>query len=141
MLTPYIEADGITAARPLHPQPGLYDGFIARLLEVSRGGIEYARTGTLEIALDDDGVAKLLGTKVWLDTAGVESEWLDGNAVRVFEPSVTPAAHGGLLTMDHGLVGVESLISGAGAPGEAGWGDLRVSGRESVSIEQVGETV
>jgi glycine/D-amino acid oxidase-like deaminating enzyme len=80
------------------------------LLEGTRGGIEYGRTGTLEVALDEDGAARLLGTKVWLDTTGVESEWLDGDAVRVFEPSLTPAAIGGLLTPDHGLVGVESLV-------------------------------
>lgn len=111
MLTPYIEADADSALLNLSTRSlALYDPFIARLLEVSRGGIEYARTGTLEVALDDDGVAKLLGNKVWLDTIGVESEWLDGNAVRVFEPSITPAAHGGLLTLDHGLVGVESLF-------------------------------
>jgi glycine oxidase len=89
----------------------LYDPFLARLLESTPGGIEYARTGSLEVALDDDGVARLLGTKVWLDTAGVESEWLDGNAVRGFEPSLTPAACGGLLTLDHGLVGVASLVN------------------------------
>ena len=112
MLTPYIEADGNSPLLGLCTRSlALYDPFVARLLEVSRGGIEYARTGTLEVALDEDGASQLLGTKVWLDTAGVESEWLDGDAVRVFEPSLTPAALGGLLTLDHGLVGVESLIN------------------------------
>ncbi|MFO7301471.1 MAG: glycine oxidase ThiO [Acidobacteriota bacterium] len=112
MLTPYIEGEADSPLLNLCVRSlSLYDSFVARLLEVSRGGIEYARTGTLEIALDDDGVAKLLGNKVWLDTIGVESEWLDGNAVRSFEPSITPAAHGGLLTLDHGLVGVTSLMN------------------------------
>jgi glycine oxidase len=113
MLAPYIEADGNTPLLGLCTRSlSLFDGFIERLLESSRGAIEYARTGTLEVALDEDGAARLLGTKVWLDTAGVESEWLDGDAVRGFEPSVTPAAIGGLLTPDHGLVGVESLLTG-----------------------------
>lgn len=112
MLTPYIEADGNTPLLTLCTRSlGLFDSFLARLLETSRSAIEYARTGTLEVALDDDGAARLLGNKVWLDTTGVESEWLDGDAVRVFEPSVTPAATGGLLTPDHGLVGVESLLT------------------------------
>lgn len=112
MLTPYIEADGNNPLLGLCTRSlGLYDEFVARILEVSRGGIEYARTGTLEIALDDDGEARLLGTKVWLDTTGVDSEWLDGDAVRGFEPSVTPAALGGLFTPDHGLVGTEGLVS------------------------------
>jgi glycine oxidase len=112
MLAPYIEADGSTPMLTLSIRSlALFDGFVARLLESSRGAIEYARTGTLEVALDEDGAARLLGTKVWLDTTGVESEWLDGDAVRVFEPSVTPAAIGGLLTPDHGLVGIESLLN------------------------------
>ncbi len=111
MLTPYIEADGNSPLLALCTRSlGLYDEFVARLMEASRGGIEYARTGTLEIALDEDGEARLLGMKVWLDTTGVDSEWLDGDAVRVFEPSVTPAALGGLFTPDHGLVGAESLV-------------------------------
>ncbi len=112
MLAPYIEADGSNPMLSLCTRSlALYDSFIARLLEASRGAIEYARTGTLEVALDEDGAARLLGTKVWLDTTGVESEWLDGDQVRVFEPSLTPAAIGGLLTPDHGLVGVESLMA------------------------------
>jgi hypothetical protein len=50
MLTPYIEADGNNPLLGLCTRSlGLYDEFVARLLEVSRGGIEYARTGTLEV--------------------------------------------------------------------------------------------
>jgi glycine oxidase len=112
MLTPFIEADGNNQLLDLCTRSlGLYDQFVARLLESSRQPIEYARTGTLEVALDDDDAARLLGTKVWLDTTGIDSEWLDGDAVRVFEPSVTPAALGGLFTPDHGLVGVSALLS------------------------------
>ena len=111
MLTPYIEADGNTHLLDLCIRSlTLYDEFVARLIESSRTPIEYARSGTLEVALDDDDAARLLGTKVWLDTMGVESEWLDGDAVRGFEPSVTPAALGGLLTPDHGHIGVTALL-------------------------------
>lgn len=141
MLTPYSEAEGSSPLLDLCTRSlALYDAFIARLLDVSRGSIEYARTGSLDIALDDDGVAKLLGTKVALDTTGVESEWLDENAVRQFEPSLTPAAHGGLLTLDHWLVGAESLVN-------ALVHQARLAGAtfefpiESLSIEQLGESV
>ena len=112
MLTPFIEADGNTHLLDLCTRSlALYDQFVARLVESSRVPIEYARTGTLEVALDDDDAGRLLGTKVWLDTTGIDSEWLDGDAVRVFEPSVTPAALGGLYTPDHGLVAVPALMS------------------------------
>jgi glycine oxidase len=112
MLTPYIEADGQTPLLELCVRSlNLYDDFVARLLGAGDLPIEYARSGTLEIALDDDDAARLLGSKVWLDTTGVDSEWLDGDTVRGFEPSVTPAAHGGLFVPDHGLVGVEALVA------------------------------
>lgn len=141
MLTPYIEADGSSPLLTLCTRSlSLYDPFIARLLEVSRGGIEYSRTGTLEIALDDDGVAKLLGTKVWLDTSGVESEWLDGNAVRVFEPSLTPATHGGLLTLDHGLIGVQSLVNALVHQAKLGGATFEFP-VEVLSVEQAGDSV
>jgi glycine oxidase len=111
MLTPYIEADGNTVLLDLCIRSlTLYDAYVARLIEGTRAPIEYARTGTLEIVLDDDDAARLLGTKVWLDTLGVDSEWLDGDAVRVFEPSVTPAALGGLFTPDHGHIGASALV-------------------------------
>ena len=141
MLTPYIEADGNSPLLGLCTRSlGLYDSFIARLLEVSRGGIEYARTGTLEIALDDDGVARLLGSKVWLDTAGVESEWLDGNSVRVFEPSLTPATHGGLLTLDHGLVAVDPLVGALVHQAKLAGATFEFPA-EVLSVEQLGEYV
>jgi glycine oxidase len=111
MLTPYIEADGNSVLLDLCIRSlTLYDEYVARLIEITRTPIEYARSGTLEVALDDDDAARLLGTKVWLDTMGVESEWLDGDAVRGFEPSVTPSALGGLLTPDHGHIGVSALL-------------------------------
>src|SRR6185295_15498212 len=72
--------------------------------------IEYNRTGILEVALDEDSADRLLNAKPGLDDAGVLSEWLDGDALRGFEPSVTPAALGGLFTADQGLVGVEALL-------------------------------
>lgn len=141
MLTPYIEAEGSSPLLGLCTRSlSLYDAWIARLLEGSRGAIEYARTGTLEVALDDDGVAKLLGNKVWLDTAGVESEWLDGNAVRVFEPSITPAAHGGLLTLDHGLVGVDSLIATLVTQAKRAGATFEFPA-EVLALEQVGDRV
>ena len=111
MLTPYIEGDAESPLLGLCLRSlALYDGFIARL-QSRPGAIEYARTGSLEVALADDDVARLLRNKEWLDTSRVESEWLDGNALRGFEPSITPAAHGGLLTLDHGFVGVDSLMT------------------------------
>jgi len=111
MLTPYVEADGHPGMVELGARSlALYDGLIARLSAQVRGPIEYSRTGILEVAVDEDAADRLLNAKPGLDDAGVLSEWLDGDALRGFEPSVTPAALGGLFTADQGLVGVEALL-------------------------------
>lgn len=111
MLAPYIEAVERTPLLDLSARSlGLFDRYINRMRDSSGMSIEYARTGTLEVALDSDGATQLLGTKIWLDGAGVEAEWLDGDAVREFEPSVTPAALGGLYIPIHGFVGADALL-------------------------------
>jgi glycine oxidase len=111
MLTPYVEADGHPGMVELGARSlALYDSLISRLSAEGRAPIEYSRTGILEVALDDDSADRLLNAKPGLDDAGVMSEWLDGDALRGFEPSVTPAALGGLFTAEQGLVGVEGLL-------------------------------
>lgn len=112
MLTPYVEAEGHPGMVELGVRSlALYDELVGRLSSQLKVPIEYNRTGILEVALDEDSADRLLNAKPGLDDAGVLSEWLDGDALRGFEPSVTPAAVGGLFTADQGLVGVEGLVS------------------------------
>ena len=111
VLAPFIEAheDGpllTLAVRSLD----LWDDFVAGLRERATRPIEYARTGTLEVALTADEAAHLQASRRALDSRGVATEWIDAGALRAFEPAVTPQATAGLLTPSHGFVGVGSVM-------------------------------
>jgi glycine oxidase len=112
ILAPYTEAHHDSPLLPLAIRSlDLYDGFIAGIAARSGRTIEYARSGTLEVALDDDDVARLTAASRWLTDVGVRHEWLDGSKVREVEPTASPSAVGGLLVPSHGFVGVMSLLN------------------------------
>jgi glycine oxidase len=87
-----------------------YDAFLASVRERSGLTVEYARTGTLQVALSDADASHLAAEHGTLTGRGVTSEWLDASALRVFEPAVSEAASAGLYTSAHGFVGVASLV-------------------------------
>src|SRR4029453_2318599 len=69
ILAPYIEAHEATPLLDLGTRSlGLFDEFIASTAARSGRRIEYARSGTLEIALDADDEQRLRAAKAWLDT-------------------------------------------------------------------------
>ncbi len=88
----------------------MYDDFVAGAAERSGRRIEYARTGTLEVALDESDATRLAESRSRLKAASVPHEWLDGNELRQVEPAISGAALGALLIKPHGYVGVSSLI-------------------------------
>ncbi|HXT70380.1 MAG TPA: glycine oxidase ThiO [Vicinamibacterales bacterium] len=114
LLAPYTEAHGETPLLRMGVRSlEMYDDWIRGVGERSGRAveIEYARTGTLEVALDDGDVTRLGAVKSWLDAARVHGEWMDGTAARAFEPALAPAAIGGLFISVHGFVGVGSLVT------------------------------
>lgn len=112
LLAPYTEARSETpllkmAVRSL----ALFDDFVAAACAGSGRSVEYTRTGTLEVALTDDDVGRLRASKAWLDTTGVESEWMDASSAREFERAITPDVRGALFVRTHGFVGVPGLVA------------------------------
>jgi glycine oxidase len=89
----------------------LYDAFVAGVRERSGRPIEYARTGTLEVALNESERGHLQDVKAWLDGSGVAAAWLEPAELRRFEPTVAGSATGGLFIERHGFVGVTSLVA------------------------------
>jgi glycine oxidase len=89
----------------------MFDAFVANASERSGRRVEYARTGTLEVALDQEDLRRLEGGLPRLAAAGVRHQWLTSPDLRAFEPAVTSVALGGLLVEPHGFVGVRSLIA------------------------------
>ena len=112
VLAPYTEAQGQTPLLDLCARSlDMFDAFIAGLRDRSARAIEYARTGTLEVALSDAEAEHLRKSKNWLDTIGVDSEWIAPDAIRAMESAVSPAASGALVIPAHGFIHVPALVA------------------------------
>jgi glycine oxidase len=118
VLAPYIEAPG---EGPLHQLTvrslGLYDAFIAELERETGAGVEYRRCGTLEVAPDGVGAARLAALAIWTRSAGVDARWIDAREVMHLEPALGPC-EGALLVPAHGYVRVPQLTSSLVAAAE-----------------------
>ena len=111
ILAPYIEAHEHTPLLELGTRSlALFDDFVRGVEERARRTVEYARSGTLEIALDEVDAERLRTSKTWLDARGVACEWLEPARLGSDEPAVSRSAAGALLIGQHGFVGVSSLI-------------------------------
>jgi glycine oxidase len=111
ILAPYVESHHDPRFLELATRSlSLYDAFVARAAERSGRRVEYERTGTLEVALDDADLTRLEASRAALAQSGIAHEWLSPAELRAAEPSVTNEALGALLIKPHGFVGVGSLI-------------------------------
>jgi glycine oxidase len=112
ILAPYVEAEAGSPLLSLGVESlAMYDEFVAGLTSRTGRAIEYSRTGTLQIALDDAHAQELNDERRELATLGVDVEWIDAAGVRAAEPSVTDRALGALRIGGHGVVGVRSLVA------------------------------
>jgi glycine oxidase len=113
MLVPYHEAEHAGPFLALAERSlALYDGFIGRLrADVPDAEIDYSRTGTLEVALDESGEAWLDRQASALQGAGVDCERLDPHAARELEPGLASGIAGALLVRAHGFVAQEVMTA------------------------------
>jgi glycine oxidase len=111
VLAPYIEAP---KGGPLHELAvrslGLYDAFVADLERETGTPVEYRRCGTLEVAAEPAGAARLAALASWTRAAGVEARWVDGREAMEMEPALG-RCEGALLVPVHGYVGAAQLTS------------------------------
>ncbi len=112
MLAPYVEAREENpllelAVRSLE----FYDQFIASVSRDSGQPIPYKRTGTLEVAADDNRMHRLRATAGVLSRRGVDANLLDADAARAEEPHLSRDVIGGLLIPSHGCVSAAILVS------------------------------
>jgi glycine oxidase len=106
MLAPFTE---VRASGPFEALcvEGLevYDAFVAKLRRDTDAAFEFTRCGSLEIALDDPGLAhlrqELARVRAW-PAAG--ADWLEGPALASRQPGLAAEARGGLLIAAHGRV-------------------------------------
>ena len=122
LLAPYTEAHEETPLLTMGVRSlGMFDAFIAGLRERTGLPIEYARTGTLEVALDDAEAERLRANMAWIGRQavpqdsigrqGVRHAWMDPAMLRDVEPAAARDAAGALFIEDHGFVGVPRLVA------------------------------
>jgi glycine oxidase len=112
ILAPFIESHGDATLLELGRRSlALYDAFVQRASRESGRRIEYARSGTLQVALNEAEAGDLASSKQHLDAAGIEARWLDRAALAAFEPAVTRSATAALFTPAHAFVGVSDLVT------------------------------
>jgi glycine oxidase len=116
MLVPYLEA------RPEDPllrlgaaSLALYDHFVARVAADAGMPVEYRRTGTLQVALDESDVETLRAALEAQRAAGVASEWLDAEAACRLEPHLAADVTAGVYVPAHGYVAAEALAAALAA--------------------------
>ncbi len=148
VLAPFVEAFdrrhllGL-ASRSL----GLYDEFVSRVVEDSGAAIQYSRTGTLEVALDDAGLQRLKAIQKTCEEYGVRAELLMNRDLFEAEPHLSKSICGGLVVESHGFVGASDLTNAlrraAGAHGvsfETASAATRISkSGSSIRIEAAGD--
>ena len=116
VLAPYVEGHESRPLRLLGRRSlDMYEGFAARAAAGSRLPVEFARCGTLEVAVADDDVRRLTVARATLAAEGVEGEWLDGTALAQVEPALRSDARGALRIPSHAVVNVPALTAALAA--------------------------
>ena len=112
VLAPFIEAFDRRQLLDLTSRSlGLYDEFVSRVVEDSGAAIQYARTGTLEVALDDAGLERLQVIQKTCEERGIRAELLKHQDLFSAEPHLSKSICGGLIVESHGFVGALDLTN------------------------------
>jgi glycine oxidase len=116
VLAPYIEGHEHGPLRELGRRSlDLYDTFVERVRAAGGRVVQYARSGTLDIALNDTEAEGLRASSAALVKDGVAARWLDASELHQVEPLAAPEAAGGLLIDMHAFVGVPELTEALAA--------------------------
>jgi len=111
VLAPHIEGHSEELLKLASCSLGHYDSFIARVAADAQQPVEYRRTGTLQVAQDEQEAQELARAARRLEIAQVPHTLLEGDAVRHLEPALAAGIAAALLVPHHGYVGVAALMS------------------------------
>ncbi len=110
VLAPYIEAREEGPLLELTARSlDLFDQFVARVTSASGMPVAYRRTGTLDVAMDEDTMGRFRAASEALAARGVAAELLDAKAARTEEPHLNCDILGGLLIPTQGFVAAADL--------------------------------
>jgi glycine oxidase len=110
ILGPQWEAEGAGPLLDLGLRSrALYPSFAAELRELSGMDIGFAKSGLLEVALDEAGAQALAARRVWQLGRGLRAELLGPAEVRAAEPHLGPGVLAGLRLSDEGHLNARVL--------------------------------
>jgi glycine oxidase len=109
ILAPHIEGHIAQLRRLAACSLAMYDDFVRRVEHDSGRSIEYQRSGTLQVALDDAEAAALSGDAHELTAAGIECALMEADAARRLEPLLRHEVTAALLVPTHGFVAATAL--------------------------------
>ena len=110
VLAPYLEArEGSPLLDLTTRSLDLYDDFMTRVRRESGINVPYRRTGTIEVAFDDDNVRAMRTTLDVLSRRGVTARMLDASATAAEEPLLSKGAIASLVIDAHGFVAAGEL--------------------------------
>lgn len=138
ILAPYVEGHHSPALRSVGLRSlALYPEFVARVVAASGHAVEFSTAGTLEVAVDDEDVARLQHSAATLTANGVPNTWMDGARARTIEPTLHAEVRGALHIPVHATVHVPAFTAasaaGARAAGTAFHDGVTVNGVSSAA--------
>jgi len=123
-----------------------YPAFLAELAEAAGVAVEYTHAGSLHVALNRDETAALRRLFEYHTEAGMEVEWLAGEACRELEPMLHPGVQSGMLADGESAVDPRQLLEALGfafaKAGGASHSGVAVTAIRSGEVTlQTGETI
>jgi glycine oxidase len=116
ILAPHVEGGTSNTLLSLAVRSlSLFDDFIAAVQEDSGVELLYRRTGTLQIAVNDEEMRELRNAAARLDAQRVPFGILDAEAIRLEEPHLSKDVSGGLVIPSHGFVAAGELVRAVAA--------------------------
>jgi glycine oxidase len=88
----------------------MYDAFVARLRADSGMAVEYERSGTLQVALDETEATRLQASAAELAASHIPHSWLNPRHASRVEPHLSSSIAGALFIPEHGYVAVTALV-------------------------------
>ena len=112
VLAPYVEGHDSQVLRTLGRRSlDAYGSFVARAVERSGLPVEFARCGTLEVAVTEADAVRLHGARKMIAAEGVSGKWLEERALLEAEPALHPGVLGALRIPSHACVNVPALTA------------------------------
>lgn len=87
----------------------LYPAFAAELRELAGIDVGHARSGLLDVALDEADEQSLVARRAWQSARGLRAELVTDGRLHELEPALGPAVRSGLWLPDEGHVNARSL--------------------------------